>query len=58
MGWGYSCPLRNRGGSGGVIKFVGVSQPKPLHRFLPNFQDVFTPRGSSKADYVLGGIWK
>ena len=33
--------------------FVGVPQPKPLHRFSPNFQDMFVPRGS-RADYVLG----
>ena len=25
-----------------VLKFVGVPQPKPMHGFLPNFQDVFT----------------
>ena len=31
------------------IKFVGVPQPKPMHRFSPNFWDMFTPRGS-KAD--------
>ena len=37
-----------------VFKFVGVPQPKPLHGFSPNFQDMFTPRGS-RADYVLGG---
>ena len=29
-----------------VLKFVGVPQPKPLHEFSPNFQDMFTPRGS------------
>ena len=28
------------------IKLVGVSQPKPLHRFSTNFQGMFTPRGS------------
>ena len=28
------------------IKLVGVPQPKPLYEFLPNFQDMFTPRGS------------
>ena len=38
-----------------VLKFAGVPQPKPLHGFSPNFQDVFTPRGS-RADYVLRGI--
>ena len=31
---------------GGGIKLVGVPQPKPMHRFSPNFQDIFTPRGS------------
>ena len=29
-----------------VIKFVGVPQPKRIHRFSPNFQGMFTPRGS------------
>ena len=29
-----------------VLNFVGVPQPKPLHGFSPNFQDVFTARGS------------
>ena len=29
-----------------MLKFVGVLQPKPLHGFLPNFQDMFTPKGS------------
>ena len=38
-----------------VLKFVGVPQPKPLHGFSPNFQDMFTPRGST-ADLVLVGI--
>ena len=28
------------------LKFVGASQPKPLHGFLQNFQGMFTPRGS------------
>ena len=37
------------------IKLVGVPQPQPLHRFLPNFQGMFTPRGS-RAGKVLGGI--
>ena len=36
-----------------VLKFVGVSQPKPMHGFLPNFQDILTPRGS-RGDYNLG----
>ena len=29
-----------------VLKFVGVPQPKPLHGFSPNFQDMFAPSGS------------
>ena len=29
-----------------LLKFVGISQTKPLHEFSPNFQDMFTPRGS------------
>ena len=28
------------------LKIVGVSQTKPLHRFSPNFQGMFTSRGS------------
>ena len=28
------------------IKLVGVPQPKPMHGFSPNFEDMFTPRGS------------
>ena len=28
------------------IKLVGVPQTKPLHGFSPNFQGMFTPRGS------------
>ena len=28
------------------MNFVGVPQPKPLHGFLPNFQGMFTSRGS------------
>ena len=28
------------------VKVVGVLQPKPLHGFSPNFQGLFTPRGS------------
>ena len=39
-----------------VLKFVGVPQSKPLHGFSPNFQGMFTPRGST-ADLVLVGIW-
>ena len=27
-----------------VLKFVGVPKPKPLYRFSPNFQDMFTPK--------------
>ena len=38
-----------------VLTFMGVPQPKSLHRFQPNFQDMFILRGS-KADKVLGGI--
>ena len=30
---------------------MGVPQPKPLHGFSPNFQGMFTPRGS-RADYM------
>ena len=37
------------------VKFVGVPQPKPMHGFLPNFQDMLTPVGS-RADQVFGGI--
>ena len=28
------------------IKFVGFPQPKPMHRFSPNFQGIFIPKGS------------
>ena len=28
------------------LKFVGAPQPEPLHGFSPNFQGMFTPRGS------------
>ena len=31
------------------IKLVGIPQPKPMHRFLPNFQGMFTIR-ESRAD--------
>ena len=31
------------------IKLVGGPQPKPLHRFSPNFQEMFTPT-ASRAD--------
>ena len=37
-----------------VLKFVGGQQTKPLHGFSPNFQDMFTPRGST-ADYFFRG---
>ena len=36
---------------------MGLPQPKPMHRFLPNFQGMFTPRGS-RADKVLMDIWQ
>ena len=32
-----------------VIKFVGVSQPKPMHGYFPNFQGMFTSRVSGAA---------
>ena len=35
-GWGYSCPLHCPCSCGG---------PKPMHRFSPNFQGVFTLSG-------------
>ena len=35
------------------LMFVGVPQPKLLHRFSANFPDIFTPR-KSRADYILG----
>ena len=41
----------------GVLKIVGVPQPKPIHGFSPNFHNILTERGSS-ADLVLGGIWQ
>ena len=50
--WVYSCPLRGLGG-GGRHKACGCSQPKPMHRILPNFKDMCTPRGS-RADKILG----
>ena len=28
------------------IKLVGDPQPKPMHKFLPNCQGMFTARGS------------
>ena len=36
------------------LKSMGVPQPQPVHGFSPNFQDMFTPRGS-RADCFLGG---
>ena len=46
-GWGYSCPLyRLDGGSGGGHKIVGVPQPKSIHGFSQNFQDMFILRGA------------
>ena len=30
----------------GLKKFVGVPQPKPMHGFSPNFQDMLTETGS------------
>ena len=39
----------------GVLNFVGCPQPKSMHRFSPNFWDIFTPIGS-RAYLVLGGI--
>ena len=38
-----------------VLKFVSIPQPKPMNVFSPNFQGMFTPKGS-RADYVWGGI--
>ena len=29
-----------------VLKILGITQPKCIHRFSPNFQDIFIPRGS------------
>ena len=29
-----------------VLNYVGVPQPKPVHRFSPNSQDLFPLRGS------------
>ena len=34
------------------LKVCGVPKPKPMHRFSPNFQGMFTPRGS-RADLVF-----
>ena len=33
---------------------MGVPQTKPLHRFTPNFQGMFIPKGS-RADLVFLG---
>ena len=30
----------------GILKFMGVSQLKPMHGFSPYFQDMFNLRGS------------
>ena len=35
---------------------MGVPQPKPVHGFLPNFQDMITPTGS-RADDLVKGMW-
>ena len=47
-GWAYNCPVHRPvsgfGSSG--HKALGIPQPKPIHGFLPNFLDVFNPRGS------------
>ena len=32
---------------------MGVSWPKPMYGFSPNFQDMLT-QGGSRADYILG----
>ena len=54
---GYSRQLRypGGGGGGGGHKACGVPQPKPMQGLSPNFQGIFTPRGS-RADLVLGDI--
>ena len=54
--WGYSHTLCRQGGFSG-LKLVGVPQPKHMHGFSQNFQDMFNPRGS-RADYVLGVTWQ
>ena len=28
-----------------VLKFVGIPQPKPMHCYSPNFQEILTERG-------------
>ena len=38
-----------------VLTFVGIPQPKPMHGFSPNFQDMLTETGST-AEFVLEGI--
>ena len=35
------------------LNFVGVLQPKPMHRFSPNSHDMYTPR----VDLELIGFW-
>ena len=46
------------GGGGGqhfeyfwVLTFVGVPQPKPVHGFSPNFQDMLTETGSELSKF-------
>ena len=34
---------------------MGVPQTKPMHRFSPTFQGMFTPPRGSRGDLVLGG---
>ena len=29
-----------------VLKFMGIPQPEPMHRFSPFFQDMFNPSES------------
>ena len=43
------CAIR----SATAAKFVDIPQPKPMHRFSPNFQDMLTETGP-RADEVLG----
>ena len=38
----------------GFLIFVGVPQPKPMHGFLADLQNLFTQTGS-RADLVLEG---
>ena len=39
-------PCTVRASAAGGIKLVGVPHPKQLHEFSPNFEGMFTPRGS------------